>query len=119
MQLYQSKLVVLKSLATFLRKALASTKSHDNPRWYLASSFDSPHAYSVFDNLLQPLSINPPISNRRWTEEYDDETGNEDFVFPAQNPASSSSVKGLYLNDLLNISEVGGSTNNEIFITVS
>ncbi|KAF9044791.1 hypothetical protein BDZ89DRAFT_1058887 [Hymenopellis radicata] len=111
-----SKLVVLKSLATFIRKALASTKSNDNPRWYLASSFDSPEAYSVFDNLLQPLSVNPPLSSRRWAEEYDDETGNEDFVFPNQTPASSSSAKGLYLNDLLDIPEVGGSTNNEIFI---
>ncbi|KAJ7169975.1 hypothetical protein C8R46DRAFT_219616 [Mycena filopes] len=62
-----SKLVVLQSLATFLRHAVSSPRTFrdrvESPSaspidtWYLASWFKTPEAYEAFDHLLQPRPI--------------------------------------------------------------
>ncbi|KAK0456533.1 hypothetical protein EV421DRAFT_1753044 [Armillaria borealis] len=105
-----SKLVVLRSLAIFLRQALSLT-SHSNPRWYLASSFDSPASYGAFEQLLQPSSADQDqeFPCRKWRDESDDTTGDEDFVLNEAGPMSSSMGGHQYLPDVLNISEDLGS----------
>ncbi|KAK0245760.1 hypothetical protein EDD85DRAFT_1016820 [Armillaria nabsnona] len=105
-----SKLVVLRSLATFLRQALSLT-SHSNPRWYLASSFDSPASYGAFEQLLRPSSAyqDQEFPCRKWRDESDDTTGDEDFVLNEARPSSSSMGSHQYLPDVLSISEDLGS----------
>lgn len=105
-----SKLVVLRSLATFLRQALSLT-SHSNPRWYLASSFDSPASYGAFEQLLRTSSADQDqeFPCRKWRDESDDTTGDEDFVLNEAGPMSSSMGGHQYLPDVLNISEDLGS----------
>ncbi|PBL01077.1 hypothetical protein ARMGADRAFT_1058936 [Armillaria gallica] len=105
-----SKLVVLRSLATFLRQALSLT-SHSNPRWYLASSFDSPASYGAFEQLLRPSSAyqDQEFPCRKWRDESDDTTGDEDFVLNEAKPSSSSMGGHQYLPDVLNMSEDLGS----------
>ncbi|KAK0198378.1 hypothetical protein F5146DRAFT_1218993 [Armillaria mellea] len=101
-----SKLVVLRSLAIFLRQALSLT-SHSNPRWYLASSFDSPASYGAFEQLLPPSSAyqDQEFPCRKWRDESDDTTGDEDFVLNEARPSSSSMGGHQYLPDVLNMSE--------------
>lgn len=94
---FQSKLVVLRSLAKFLRHAISpqatsaeeysstSAKS-TTPTWYLSSSFLSEDAFRSFNSLLQPSSSSQKSQNsstpetKVWQSECDPETGNEDFV---------------------------------------
>jgi pre-rRNA-processing protein IPI1 len=77
----KSKLVVLQSLSTFLRHAVASPSRTSSDRlespsespidtWYLASWFRTPEAYGVFDRLLQSrlAEKSPP---RTWQAEVD------------------------------------------------
>ncbi|KAG7450434.1 uncharacterized protein BT62DRAFT_1072508 [Guyanagaster necrorhizus] len=99
-----SKLVVLRSFATFLRQALSLT-SHINPRWYLASSFDSPASYGAFDQLFRLSSCQDQVFDcREWRDECDD--GDEDFVLNEPRPSSMLSMGGhQYLPDVLNMSE--------------
>ncbi|KAK0233154.1 hypothetical protein IW262DRAFT_1476865 [Armillaria fumosa] len=101
-----SKLVILRSLATFLRQALSLT-SHSNPRWYLASSFESPASYGAFEQLLRPSSAyqDQELPCRKWCDESDDTTGDEDFVLNEAGPSSSSMGGHQYLPDVLNMSE--------------
>ncbi|KAK0465092.1 uncharacterized protein EV420DRAFT_1759822 [Desarmillaria tabescens] len=101
-----SKLVVLRSLATFLRQALSLT-SRSDPRWYFASSFDSPASYGAFEQLLRPSSTyqDQEFPCRRWRDESDDNTGDEDFVLNEPRPSSSSMGAHQYLPDVLNMSE--------------
>ncbi|KAK0208276.1 hypothetical protein DFS33DRAFT_1379816 [Desarmillaria ectypa] len=101
-----SKLVVLRSLATFLRQALSLT-SHTDPRWYLTSSFDSPASYGAFEQLLRPSSTyqDQKFPCRKWRDEFDDDTGDEDFVFNEPRPSSLSMGTHQYLPDVLNTSE--------------
>ncbi|KAK0506164.1 hypothetical protein EDD18DRAFT_20287 [Armillaria luteobubalina] len=104
-----SKLVVLRSLATFLRQAFSLT-SHNNPRWYLASSFDSPASYGTFEQLLRPSAYeDQELPCRKWCEDSDDTNGDEDFVLNEAGPSSSSMGGHQYLPDVLNMSEDLGS----------
>ncbi|KAJ6575217.1 hypothetical protein B0H19DRAFT_1127709 [Mycena capillaripes] len=73
-----SKLVVLQSLSTFLRHAVASpsrTSQVEPPSvspidtWYLVSSFRTPEAYEVFDRLLQPRQGEKSTPHRTWQAE--------------------------------------------------
>ncbi|KZT72744.1 hypothetical protein DAEQUDRAFT_543688 [Daedalea quercina L-15889] len=74
-----SKLVVLKSLSSFLNHALSSSNhagtpsSCSIPTWFMSSSFASTEAFEAFDSLLrptlQPTQGTPP--SERWTEEAD------------------------------------------------
>ncbi|KAH9898031.1 hypothetical protein C8Q73DRAFT_640798 [Cubamyces lactineus] len=91
-----SKLVVLRSLATFLNYAVSITgQTSDSaggthsatlitPTWYFSSSFASTSAFHAFDTLLQPIrsqstSSTRPDEVRTWHAEHSDET-EEDFV---------------------------------------
>ncbi|KAJ7925880.1 hypothetical protein B0H13DRAFT_1973741 [Mycena leptocephala] len=76
-----SKLVVLQSLSTFLRHAVASPSRTSSDRlespsespidtWYLASWFRTPEAYGVFDRLLQSRRAEKS-SPRTWQAEVD------------------------------------------------
>jgi pre-rRNA-processing protein IPI1 len=87
----QSKLVVLRSLSTFLQSALspcyhASAKCSSNPStshipsWYLAPSFASPEAYKAFDRLLQSASQHSSPSSRCWNIEVEPESGQDNFI---------------------------------------
>ncbi|TBU34542.1 hypothetical protein BD311DRAFT_746356 [Dichomitus squalens] len=91
-----SKLIVLKSLESFLSRAVASSWSSKDgselsssvlvtPTWYLSSSFASTSAFGAFDALLQPSSFRcgaDPLrlgDTRVWLPEVS-ENGGESFV---------------------------------------
>lgn len=86
----QSKLVVLKSLSTFLSHAIASAwhprdlaeasgSTLATPTWYLSSSFSSMSAFEDFDALLRPISARGgPQSAWVWSEETSENA--EDFA---------------------------------------
>ncbi|PCH33787.1 hypothetical protein WOLCODRAFT_135324 [Wolfiporia cocos MD-104 SS10] len=90
-----SKLVVLKSLSSFLRHALsfsdssnhASTSSDPNPSipsWFLSTSFASPDSFECFDKILWPVyhSAASPSMNlsQKWRPEIDPDDSSEDFA---------------------------------------
>ncbi|KAI0800897.1 hypothetical protein C8Q74DRAFT_1314301 [Fomes fomentarius] len=98
-----SKLVVLKSLSTFLSHAIASAwhprdlaqasgATLATPTWYLSSSFSSTSAYEAFDALLRPMSARRSSQSAWvWSEETP-ENAEEDFAghFPlAMAPCST------------------------------
>lgn len=102
----QSKLVVLKSLATFLVYAVttasgprdisneSSSGNLTTPTWYFSSSFASTSAFVAFDALLRPTNgpnmshDSQPPSTRSWVPEASGE--NEDFVGDFDLAATSS-----------------------------
>jgi pre-rRNA-processing protein IPI1 len=87
----QSKLVILKSLASFLRHAISPSTNREGARnsdhetistWYLSSAFSSPQAFDEFDNLLKPSlasSVSSKISMRQryWEPEATPDTTTE------------------------------------------
>jgi hypothetical protein len=84
----QSKCVVLKSLATFMGKALAMKSSESSasssksiPTWYFEPFFRSSAAYSSFDTLLRPSACHETC--RCWKankSEWEHEAEVEDFL---------------------------------------
>ncbi|KAJ7110117.1 hypothetical protein C8R44DRAFT_634671 [Mycena epipterygia] len=78
-----SKLVVLQSLSTFLRCAVSARTAGDRlespsvssiDTWYLASWFQTPEAYGVFDQLLRPRHSQADhgrLPHRIWQAEVD------------------------------------------------
>ncbi|KIY62434.1 hypothetical protein CYLTODRAFT_361490 [Cylindrobasidium torrendii FP15055 ss-10] len=97
-----SKLVVTRSLSTFIRTAISSTTVGDSPRWFFASSFASSEAFNNFDRLLLSSDTAP---SRQWQETYDDETANEDFVM--NSPPTDVSDNAAFLDKLLSTSHIG------------
>ncbi|CAL1695440.1 unnamed protein product [Somion occarium] len=104
-----SKLVVLKSLATFLNRALAvkkqasqsSSSSSSTPTRFFASSFSSQSAFETFDSLLRPTLTDPTkTATRQWAEETD--PTEDDFV-GAFTLASSHIGDSWSLQDLTNV----------------
>jgi hypothetical protein len=92
MHLYQSKLVVFRSMSNFLRVTLSRTPSGDesspstssNLAWCLSSAFPEPRAYEAFDALFrQTINLSPgarpPI--RRWKAEIDSDDDDDDELF--------------------------------------
>ncbi|KAJ8494635.1 hypothetical protein ONZ51_g2221 [Trametes cubensis] len=103
-----SKLVVLRSLATFLNYAVSITgRNNDSavdaplaalitPTWYFSSSFASTSALHAFDALLQPIRSQSTSGTRAddvrtWHPEHSVET-EEDFVgkFDLAQPSSTA-----------------------------
>ncbi|EIW64399.1 uncharacterized protein TRAVEDRAFT_68214 [Trametes versicolor FP-101664 SS1] len=112
-----SKLVVLKSLATFLVYAVttasgprdisneSSSGNLTTPTWYFSSSFASTSAFVAFDALLRPTNgpnmshDSQPPSTRSWVPEASGE--NEDFVGDFDLAATSSASWAVQeLNDI-------------------
>ncbi|KAH9944068.1 uncharacterized protein BXZ73DRAFT_39165 [Epithele typhae] len=101
-----SKLVVLRSLASFLSHALRSfwisrdfaesSSATVTPTWYLASAFSSRRAFEAFDALLRPHETT--TSSRQWTEEAQEESA-DDFVGNF-NDALATGPLAWSLNDL-------------------
>ncbi|EMD42224.1 hypothetical protein CERSUDRAFT_110758 [Gelatoporia subvermispora B] len=113
-----SKLIVLRSLSSFLKNALSSSTELTTtdaaiptaPTWFLSSSFTSQETYQSFDSLLRPVcqkhasSSKMPASNlpRRWEEEVDIDAFVEHFpgTFPNSQP---NAAFGWTLQDLTNV----------------
>jgi hypothetical protein len=110
----QSKLVILKSLASFLRHAISLSTNHEGAArnsdhetistWYLSSAFSSPQAFDEFDNLLKPSLASSGLSKiltrqRHWEPEATPDTTAEGALglFPL---ACSISVDAWSLQDL-------------------
>ncbi|KAI0080104.1 hypothetical protein K474DRAFT_1727562 [Panus rudis PR-1116 ss-1] len=104
-----SKLVVLRSLSTFLRHALSDPKhgtaslAH-TPTWFLSPAFASTSSFEAFDSLIRPSFVTSGSSRnvRQWSEEVDYDVTDEDFVgtFPiATHPIGDSWT----LQDLANL----------------
>lgn len=125
----QSKLVVLKSLGTFLSRAMStqdpgryqpnaediSAQMRQTPTWFMAAAFSSPSAFAAFDGSIKP---NLPSSNssavRRWREENDPD-GDEEFVgsFPlvCGDPDESWSFESLSHLEFGSLAEDVGSSS--------
>ncbi|SRR6266550_1976804 len=75
----QSKLVVLQSLASFLRSGLSSLPTSgsgppwDSPGagqyWFLSQAFKTSESYSSFNSLLEPSTHDHNADVRRWSAE--------------------------------------------------
>ncbi|TFY52738.1 hypothetical protein EVJ58_g9842, partial [Rhodofomes roseus] len=85
-----SKLVVLKSLSSFLNCALSTPSASNHagpssstcsiPTWFLSSSFTSSEAFETFDSLLKPtLPARGILPHEKWKEEVDMELNFESF----------------------------------------
>ncbi|KAI0053977.1 hypothetical protein FA95DRAFT_1551756 [Auriscalpium vulgare] len=96
-----SKLVVLRSLAKFLRivfvtaqaGSLVDDPSSSQTHWYLASSFISQSAYEAFDTLLRSTAQNPSHAGsptRKWQSEVDPEDDVDHFSERAFRPMEAS-----------------------------
>lgn len=108
----QSRLVVLKSLSTFLAHAVAMEEWPQNtlspgsgiPTWYIASSFASPGAFKAFQQLLVPrlTTGTRASSSRDWKREVElDSTHERPLpIFPLVDISSGNSVS---LQDLADI----------------
>ncbi len=109
----QSKLVVLKSLASFLSHAIksawhdresaeASSSTVTTPTWYLSSSFASSNAFDAFDALLRPIistqGSREPI--RTWRDEVSPEEDGFVGPFPLACGISSAAWTIGDLNDV-------------------
>jgi hypothetical protein len=110
--LYQSKLVLFRSMSKFLRVALFSPTSDSdenvppsmsNPARCLSSAFPEPNAYEAFDALFRPTMSLPPGARPpicQWKAEIDPDDDDEQFVFNCQ-PTQFDSVDASYtLQDL-------------------
>ncbi|OCH95802.1 hypothetical protein OBBRIDRAFT_871454 [Obba rivulosa] len=113
-----SKLVVLRSLSSFLKNALSfptrtspsDSSSPSASTWYLSSSFTSQEAYQSFDSLLCPVYQESASSSkaaafqspRGWAEEADIDAFVEHFpgTFPNARPNAGD---GWTLQDLTNV----------------
>ncbi|TFK91694.1 hypothetical protein K466DRAFT_595903 [Polyporus arcularius HHB13444] len=108
-----SKLVVLKSLASFLSHAIksawhdresaeASSSTVTTPTWYLSSSFASSDAFDAFDALLRPIistqGSREPI--RTWRDEVSPEEDGFVGPFPLACGLSSAAWTIGDLNDV-------------------
>lgn len=110
--LYQSKLVVFRSMSKFLRVALCSpTPRSDensppttsNPTWCLSSAFPEPNAYESFDALFRPTINLPPDTRppiRRWKVEIDPDDDDEHFAFNCKSTQYDSVDAPYTLQDL-------------------
>ncbi|KAF5390285.1 hypothetical protein D9757_002858 [Collybiopsis confluens] len=99
-----SKLVVLQSLARFLKAApeissVSSSLSSPDNAWFLSSHFSTPEAYATFNKLLQPSSQIQLSNSKTWHPEMDPESDNI--------PISSSLVNltGPFSIDLRDLSD--------------
>lgn len=116
MLLYQSKLVVFRSMSKFLRVTLSPTPSGDenspsispNLAWCLSSSFPDPRAYEAFDALFRqtinlPPGARPPI--RQWKAEIysDDDDDDDDPTFHCKPPHFESLDASYSLQDLRDV----------------
>jgi hypothetical protein len=112
--------VVLDSLATFLKHALASEKtsaaedSRSGPSptlsWFMASSFTTPDAFSAFDSALLPSS-SFGSKDRRWQEQVGPDTMDEaplDFYPLARAPLGDE----INLQELSHLVVVSATTND-------
>ncbi|KAI0375373.1 hypothetical protein BV20DRAFT_265919 [Pilatotrama ljubarskyi] len=127
----QSKLVVLKSLASFLAHAVtanstgtdvipeANTGTLTTPTWYFSSSFASTSAFNAFDALIRPISTPSPQADsrrahltvtREWVPEVSDE-GEEDFV--GHFSLATSGVSTLTVQELNGIEGAVSATTGE------
>ncbi|KZV99060.1 hypothetical protein EXIGLDRAFT_746377 [Exidia glandulosa HHB12029] len=83
-----SRLLVLRSLSTFLRNALETgTSSSRTPVWFLSSSFSNQQAFDAFTQVLGNSKTSTPAVTI-WTPEYD-ESSSFDFVADAGGDAWS------------------------------
>ncbi|KAG5654094.1 hypothetical protein H0H81_007508 [Sphagnurus paluster] len=114
-----SKLIVLRSLSTFLQVSLtsfggpSSSKTTFDPAnslhtWYLASSFARHTEYEAFERLLQPCAPTP-LRHRIWQEEVDPEDGDDDFLLAAA-PITSEPFS---LQELTDVSSAIGAVEFE------
>lgn len=93
----QSKLVVLKSLANFLARAMTSkdpirfndngeetpTQLRRTSTWFMASAFASPSAFTAFEKSILPsISMLGSSPARSWKEECFPDDGHENFLGP-------------------------------------
>jgi pre-rRNA-processing protein IPI1 len=123
-----SKLVILRSLSSFLGLALSSHNhtSADLPKttmptWFFSASFATKEAYEAFDSLLRPT---PSSSVRHWKADVDPQGGDDGspHIYPSLETREDS-LKAL--SDLLTFSsEFSGaaesSTSKEFtFLTVN
>ncbi len=109
--LYQSKLVVLKSISNFLRVALSPATFRSSEEsfipisskstWCLSSAFPEPSAYKTLDALFRPatnLETGSRPATRLWKAEVDSEDA-EDFVcnpMPFESVAASYTLRDLH-----------------------
>ena len=110
----QSKVVVLKSLTSFLSQAIpfawrsrepqgTSGPTLTTPTWYLSSSFASTSAFNCFDALLVPtLAQTGAGPSWHWSQELDDSEG-EDFAGSYSLAGAPCSAE-LSLQDLSDVS---------------
>lgn len=113
-----SKLIVLKSLSSFLSHALSATLSSSQPSssssahpptptWFLSSSFTSLKAYEAFESVLRPTyhasqSMSSARYAERWSEEADVDVTFE--TFPGQFDAASAPTGIAWsLQELMNV----------------
>ncbi|KAH9981382.1 hypothetical protein BGW80DRAFT_1434558 [Lactifluus volemus] len=113
--LYDSKLVVFRSMSKFLTVALRSfttngnesrTSTSSNPTWGFSSAFLEPTAYEPFNALFRPTINLPPDSKppiRRWKAEVDPEDDAEHFAFDCRSKKFESADAPYSLQDLHNV----------------
>jgi hypothetical protein len=113
--LYQSKLVVFRSVSKFLCVALSSftpdgdedlASTSSNPTWCFSSAFPEPTAYETFDALFRPTINLPPHSQppvRRWKAEVDPEDDAEHFALDCRSKKLESVDASYSLQDLHNV----------------
>lgn len=125
MHLYQSKLVVFRSISKFLRVALSPTSSGDenspsispNLAWCLSSAFPEPRAYEFFDVLFRPtinLSFGARPAIRQWKAEIDldDDGDDEHFAFNCKSAHLDSVDASYTLQDLHDV--ISSTTSNHL-----
>ncbi|KAF9822049.1 hypothetical protein IEO21_00043 [Rhodonia placenta] len=113
-----SKLIVLKSLSSFLSHALSAASSSSQPSssssahpptptWFLSSSFTSLEAYEAFESVLRPTyhasqSMSSAGYAERWSEEADVDVTFE--TFPGHFDAASAPTGISWsLQELMNV----------------
>lgn len=118
MGLLESKLIVLKSLSSFLSHALSAASSSSQPSssssahpptptWFLSSSFTSLEAYEAFESVLRPTyhasqSMSSAGYAERWSEEADVDVTFE--TFPGHFDAASAPTGISWsLQELMNV----------------
>ncbi|KAI0348476.1 hypothetical protein BDW22DRAFT_1424636 [Trametopsis cervina] len=106
-----SKLVILKSLLSFLSNALSPRSNHPSSSepqmaWFMSSAFASTGAYKAFDSLLLPRNRTPDMMNVMWQESVNatqDETGLLTAEFATERLTSSWSLGELNDIDISNM----------------
>ncbi|RPD64943.1 hypothetical protein L227DRAFT_591208 [Lentinus tigrinus ALCF2SS1-6] len=116
-----SKLVVLKSLASFLSHAItsawhnqesaeASSSTVTTPAWYFSSSFASSNAFDAFDTLLHPVTS--AEGSRQPTRTWHDDVSPEEDGFVGTFPLASWAPSAAWTIADLNHIDVAISTLN-------